>query len=67
MGIIDTTPFLNTASTGNYTEYYDGDGSAHTINTRAAAKAMAGAAEPVVFQYANPLSIPPVVRLVQCW
>ena len=49
MGIMDTSLVLNTASTGSYAEYYDGDGSAHVIDTRAVTKAISGTAETVVF------------------
>jgi hypothetical protein len=49
MGIMDTSLVLNTASTGSYAEYYDGDGSAHILDTRAATKAISGAAETVLF------------------
>lgn len=49
MGIMDTSLVLNTASTGSYAEYYDGDGSAHIIDTRAATKAISGTAQTVVF------------------
>lgn len=49
MGIIDTSLVLNTASTGNYVEYYDGDASAHTLETRTSYKAIADVAETVIF------------------
>lgn len=49
MGIIDTSLVLNTASTGSYTEYYDGDGSAHIFDTRAITKSISGIAGTVVF------------------
>jgi hypothetical protein len=49
MGIMDTSLVLNTASTGNYAEYYDGDGSAHILDTRAATKSITGTAQAVVF------------------
>lgn len=49
MGILDVSAVLNTASRGSYAEYYDGDGSAHIMDTRAATKAISGVAETVVF------------------
>lgn len=49
MGIIDSSLVLNTASTGNYVEYFDGDASAHTLETRTSYKTVANVAETVIY------------------